>query len=282
MTKKGVPMNIRDQVKLSFYSDQLMKSAAMNRVVKAKASQTQVVKHNDSLSISKQAEAAQKNAVSLRSQMNGVQFEIYNLYMDRQRLNNQIDKVLSESGISLSKHENLTLHVDENNRITVEGIDDEQKRTKIEAALNDNDKRFGARLLSHAELVDEQNGIPLDKEAYEKWHVNEFLKTTAGLTLSDISLNENGEFIGGNERFNQVIEVAASPKSDLEKSFQNMLKKLKNVLEKGPDTIANRSASFGYSSGTLIDLNVSKGFSTGQLNEWLNDSFLKEALLSMD
>ncbi|MBM7542578.1 DUF4885 family protein [Amphibacillus cookii] len=275
-------MNIRDQVKLSFYSDQLMKSAAMNRVVKAKASQTQVVKHNDSLSISKQAEAAQKNAVSLRSQMNGVQFEIYNLYMDRQRLNNQIDKVLSESGISLSKHENLTLHVDENNRITVEGIDDEQKRTKIEAALNDNDKRFGARLLSHAELVDEQNGIPLDKEAYEKWHVNEFLKTTAGLTLSDISLNENGEFIGGNERFNQVIEVAASPKSDLEKSFQNMLKKLKNVLEKGPDTIANRSASFGYSSGTLIDLNVSKGFSTGQLNEWLNDSFLKEALLSMD
>ncbi|WP_017472130.1 DUF4885 family protein [Amphibacillus jilinensis] len=271
-------MNIRDKVKLSFYSDQLLKSATMNRPVKAKVSQAQVVKHNDSLSISKQAEAAQKNAVSLRSQMNGVQFEIYNLYMDRQRLNNQINEALSESGISLSQHENLTLHVDGNNSIRVEGIEDEQKRAQIEAVLNDDDKRFGARLLSHAELVGEQNGIPLDREAYEKWHVNAFLKTVAGLSLSDVSLNEIGEITGGNERLERVIEASIDPKSDLANSFQSMLKKLKNVLLKGPDTIADRSASFGYSGGTLVDLNVSKGFSTGQLNEWLNDSFLKEVL----
>lgn len=35
--------------------------------------------------------------------MNGVQFEIYNLYVDRQRLNSQIDETLRESGISLSE-----------------------------------------------------------------------------------------------------------------------------------------------------------------------------------
>lgn len=59
--------------------------------------------------------------------MNGVQFEIYNLYVDRQRLNSQIDETLRESGISLSESEHLTLHVDGNNRIIVEGIEDEQK-----------------------------------------------------------------------------------------------------------------------------------------------------------
>ncbi|WP_457983153.1 DUF4885 family protein [Bacillus paralicheniformis] len=273
-------MNIRDRVKLSLYSEQLMKPAAAEMPAKTTGSKRMVGTQTDTLSISKQAEAAQKNAPSLRSQMNGVQFEIYNLYVDRQRLNSQIDETLRESGISLSESEHLTLHVDGNNRIIVEGIEDEQKRTRIEAVLNNSDKRFGARLLSHAELIGEQNGTRLDKEAYEKWHVNEFLKTIAGLSLADVSLDEKGEFEGGNERLIRVIESAKDPKSDLEKSFQNMLKKLKNVLAKGPDTIADRSASFGYAGGTLIDLNVSKGFSAGQLNEWLDDPFLKEVLLN--
>ncbi|MDI5788930.1 hypothetical protein PO124_12470 [Bacillus licheniformis] len=47
--------------------------------------------------------------------------------MDRQRLNSQIEGALRESGISLSESEHLTLHVDGHNRITVEGIEDEQK-----------------------------------------------------------------------------------------------------------------------------------------------------------
>ncbi|UTR15943.1 DUF4885 domain-containing protein [Salipaludibacillus sp. LMS25] len=274
-------MNIKDSVKYSLYSEQLMQLVAKKSSGKTKGPQVQVDRQKDTLSISKQAvEASHNNGPTIRSQMNGVQFEIYNLYMDRQLLNNQIAEALNENGIFLSNRENLTLHVDGNNRIAVEGIADEQKRAQIEAVLNDSDKRFGARLLSHAELIGEQNGTPLDKEAYEKWHVNEFLKTTAGLSLSDVSLNEEGELIGGNERLDRVIEAAADPKSDLEKSFQNMLKKLKNVLKKGPDTIADRSASFGYSSGTLIDLNVSKGFSTGQLNQWLDDPFLKDILLN--
>ncbi|OMI26263.1 DUF4885 domain-containing protein [Bacillus haynesii] len=273
-------MNIRDRVKLSLYSEQLMKPAAAEMPAKTRGSKRMAVSQTDTLSISKQAEAAQKNAPSLRSQMNGVQFEIYNLYVDRQRLNSQIEGALRENGISLSESEHLTLHVDGHNRITVEGMEDEQKRTRIEAVLNDSDKRFGARLLSHAELIGEQNGTPLDKEAYEKWHVNEFLKTITGLSLADVSLDEKGELEGGNEKLIQVIEAAKDPKSDMEKSFQNMLKKLKNVLAKGPDTIADRSASFGYSGGTLIDLNVSKGFSAGQLNEWLDDPFLKEVLLN--
>lgn len=254
-------MNIRDRVKLSLYSEQLMKPAAANVPAKTKGSKRMPASQTDTLSISKQAESAQKNAPSLRSQMNGVQFEIYNLYVDRQRLNSQIEGALRESGISLSESEHLTLHVDGHNRITVEGIEDEQKRTRIEAVLNDSDKRFGARLLGHAELIGEQNGTPLDKQAYEKWHVNEFLKTVAGLSLADVSLDERGELEGGNEKLTRVIESAKDPKSDLEKSFQNILKKLKNVLAKGPDTILDRSASFGYAGGTLIDLNVSKGFS---------------------
>ncbi|MCY8019469.1 DUF4885 family protein [Bacillus licheniformis] len=276
-------MNIRDRVKLSLYSERLMKPAVVKMPAKTNVSKAQAASQTDTLSISKQAEAAQKNAPSLRSQMNGVQFEIYNLYVDRQRLNSQIDEALRESGISLSESEHLTLHVDGHNRITVEGMEDEQTRARIEAVLNDSDKRFGARLLSHAELIGEQNGTPLDKQAYEKWHVNEFLKTVAGLSLADVSLDERGELKGGNEKLIRVIESAKDPKSDLEKSFQNMLKKLKklkNVLAKGPDTIADRSASFGYAGGTIIDLNVSKGFSAGQLNEWLDDPFLREVLLN--
>ncbi len=74
-------MNIRDRVKLSLYSEQLMKPAAANVPAKTKGSKRMPASQTDTLSISKQAEAAQKNAPSLRSQMNGVQFEIYNQFV---------------------------------------------------------------------------------------------------------------------------------------------------------------------------------------------------------
>nr|MDH3155728.1 hypothetical protein [Bacillus licheniformis] len=68
-----------------------MKPAAANVPAKTKGSKRMPASQTDTLSISKQAESAQKNAPSLRSQMNGVQFEIYNLYVDRRRLNSQIE-----------------------------------------------------------------------------------------------------------------------------------------------------------------------------------------------
>lgn len=62
-------MNIRDRVKLSLYSEQLMKPAAANVPAKTKGSKRMPASQTDTLSISKQAESAQKNAPSLRSQM---------------------------------------------------------------------------------------------------------------------------------------------------------------------------------------------------------------------
>ncbi|MCF7619999.1 DUF4885 domain-containing protein [Bacillus sonorensis] len=270
-------MNIRDKVKLALYTEKLMDAVSHKQPAKTNRSETQAAAKKDTLTISKQAEQAQKNGPSLKSQMNGVQFEIYHLYVNRQRLNSRIEKALRENGITLAENESIQIHVDGKNHITVEGTFDDQKRAQIEKALN-GVEQLGARLLSHSDYVGEQNGKPIDKVAYEKWHVNEFLKTMAGLTLADVSLNEAGDIIGGNEKLEQVIQAAADPKSDLEKSFGNMLVKLKNVLKKGPDTIADRSASFGYSGGTLIDLNVSKGFSTGQIDEWLDDPFLRNAI----
>ncbi|MDI5788931.1 hypothetical protein PO124_12475 [Bacillus licheniformis] len=82
-------------------------------------------------------------------------------------------------------------------------------------------------------------------------------ETVAGLSLADVSLDERGELEGGNEKLTRVIESAKDPKATWRR-VSNILKKLKNVLAKGPDTIPDRSASFGYAGGTLIDLNVSK------------------------
>ncbi|KAA6474197.1 DUF4885 domain-containing protein [Bacillus swezeyi] len=270
-------MNIRDTVKLALFTEKLKDS--LSKQSNTKKSETEAATKKDTLTISKEAEEAQKNGQSGKLQMNGAQSAIYSLYVDRQRLSSTIEETLSENGITLAENESIQIHIDGKNHITVEGTLDDQKRAQIEKALN-GVEQLAARLLSHWDLVGEQNGTPIDKAVYEKWHVNEFLKTMAGLTLSDVGLNEAGEITGGNEKLDRIIQAAADPKSDLENSFQNMLKKLKNVLKKGPDTIADRSASFGYSGGTLIDMNVSKGFSTGQIEEWLDDSFLRKVILN--
>ncbi|ATH94229.1 hypothetical protein [Bacillus glycinifermentans] len=270
-------MNIRDRVKLALYTEKLMDFVSNKQQSKTKRPETEAAAKKDTLTISKEAEEAQKNGRSVKSQMNGVQLSIYFLYENRQLLNSDIEKALRENGITLAENESMQIHVDGKNHITVEGTFDNQKRAQIEKALNGAEE-LGAELLSHSDYVGEQNGKPVDKAAYEKWHVNEFLKTMAGLTLSDVSLNEAGDIIGGNEKLEKVIQAAANPKSDLDRSCGNMLKKLKNVLAKGSDAIPDRSASFGYSGGTLIDLNVSKGFSAAQIDEWLDDPFLRNAI----
>ncbi|MFO6497150.1 MULTISPECIES: DUF4885 domain-containing protein [Bacillus] len=272
-------MNIRDTVKLTLFTEKLKDSLSYKQQSNTKRSESEAVAKKDTLTISKQAEEAQKNGQSGKPRMNGAQFAIYSLYVDRQRLSSTIEETLSENGITLAENESIQIHIDEKNNITVEGTLDDQKRVQIEKALN-GVEQLGARLLSHSDYVDEQNGKPVDKAAYEKWHVNEFLKTMAGLTLSDVSLNEAGDIIGGNEKLEKVMQAAANPKSDLDRSCRSMLKKLKNVLAKGPDTIPDRSATFGYSGGTLMDLNVSKGFSTGELEEWLDDPLLRKAILN--
>lgn len=53
-------MNIRDRVKLSLYSERLMKPAAANVPAKTKGSKRMPASQTDTLSISKQAESAQK------------------------------------------------------------------------------------------------------------------------------------------------------------------------------------------------------------------------------
>lgn len=53
-------MNIRDRVKLSLYSEQLMKPAAAEMPAKTTGSKRMAGSQTDTLSISKQAEAAQK------------------------------------------------------------------------------------------------------------------------------------------------------------------------------------------------------------------------------
>ncbi|MGR3205139.1 DUF4885 domain-containing protein [Bacillus glycinifermentans] len=270
-------MNIRDRVKLALYTEKLIDFVSNKQQSKTKRAETKAAVKKDTLTISKEAAEAQKNGQSGKPRMNGAQSAIYDLYVDRQRLSSTIEETLSKNGITLAENENIQIHVDGKNHITVEGTFDDQKRAQIEKALNGVEE-LGARLLSHSDYVGEQNGKPVDKVAYEKWHVNEFLKTMAGLTLSDVSLNEAGDIIGGNEKLEKVIQAAANPKSDLDRSCGNMLKKLKNVLAKGPDAIPDRSASFGYSGGTLIDLNVSKGFSAARIDEWLDDPFLRNAI----
>ena len=272
-------MNINSRVDYTLFAKRLRETSYGTSSPRAKETARAAAVPKDAVTISAEAQEAQKNSPSLRSQMNGVQFEIYNLYLDRQRLNSQIEQTLSEHGIPRNEQENLTFRVAGDNRITVEGASDAQTKARIEAALNESDKRFGARLLSHGELVAEQNGTSINKAAYEKWHVNEFLQTLTGLSLADVGLNEAGEFVGGNDKLDQVIKAAAQPQTDLENSFRNMLEKLKNVLRKGPDTIPDRSAVFGYSGGSLVDLDTKKGFSPKQLADWLEDPFLKRVLL---
>lgn len=184
---------------------------------------------------------------------------------DREFFNQIINNALAKEGIKLSAKEKLTLTIDKDGEITVSGINDQEKKAKIEKVLNDSLKENIKELMLHIESVKAMNG-KTKPGVLEKWMVYDFLKNEAGQDLSELKL-VNGEIVGANEQLQQILNGERDFGKDQE-YVDEVIAKLNWLLAYGVDKIPDLEQKIDFQNGSLIDIDSSIGFGTDQLKTW--------------
>ncbi len=189
---------------------------------------------------------------------------------DREAFNQAINNALAKQGIKLSAKEKMTLTIDKDGQITVSGIEDQAKKTKIEETLNSALKDVSTGLMMHIESIKAMNGKQ-DTRVLDKWMVYNFLKEEAGQDLDELKLVD-GEILGANETLQKIIDGKVDF-GDKNEYVREVITKLKSVLAYGVDKIADLEQKIDFQNGSLIDKDLKIGFGPEQLKTWF-DSFV--------
>lgn len=189
---------------------------------------------------------------------------------ERDAFNQIINNALTKAGIKLSSKEKMTLTIDKDGQITVSGIDDQAKKTKIEETLNKALKDVSTELMMHIESVKAMNGKENTK-ILDKWMVYNFLKEEAGQNLNELKLVD-GEIVGANETLQKIIDGKADFGTKNEYVME-VITKLKSILTTGADKISDLEQKIDFQNGSLIDIDSNIGFGPNQLKTWF-DSFV--------
>lgn len=137
----------------------------------------------DTVDISPEAKTMSMDYISGRSTLerselaDSVRAKLQTLVKSRRDLDGQINAVLKEAGIKLADGEKLRIETTSGGKIKVGGIEDKEKRKKIEDALN-NEAGLGAKVQKH--------------NATQRKLSSE-LKADTGLSLSELILEAKGE-----------------------------------------------------------------------------------------
>lgn len=187
---------------------------------------------------------------------------------DRQTYNQMINDTLARQGIKLSPNEKMNLTIDKDGKITVSGINDQQKKTGIEATLNEVFKDKSTGLMMHIESVLAMNGKDTP-EALDKWMVYDFLKDYTGQDLSELKLID-GQIIGAGEKLQKILG-GEEDFGENNEFVREVMAKLKSVLAYGIDKIPDLKLTIDFQNGSLIDRDVANGFGPEQLKTWFGD-----------
>ena len=186
----------------------------------------------------------------------------------REAFNQVINDALANEGIKLSSREKITLTIDKDGQITVFGINDPQKKVKLEEVLNNAFKDDRTSLMLHIESVKAMNGKS-EPGVLEKWMVYDFLKKEAGQDLGELKLVD-GQIVGANDELQKILDGAADPGKD-NAYVTEVITKLKSLLAYGVDKIPDLEQSIDFQDGSLVDRDVNYGFGPGQLATWFNN-----------
>lgn len=187
---------------------------------------------------------------------------------DREEYNEIINDALAGQGIKLSSREKMTLTIDKDGVITVSGISDQQKKAKIEEAMNSAVKDASTGFMMHIESVKAMNGQETPG-VLEKWMVYDFLKDEAGQDLGELKL-VNGKITGANQKLQQIIDGERDFGENTE-YVQEIMTTLKSILTIGVNKIPDLKQSIDFQNGSLIDKDVTNGFGTDQLKTWFQE-----------
>lgn len=193
---------------------------------------------------------------------------VLNNLEDRQAYNQTINDALAEQGIKLSAREKMTLTIDKDGRITVSGINDQSKKTKIEETLNSAMKDASTGLMMHIESIKAMNGQETPG-VLEKWMVYDFLKNEAGQDLSELKLSD-GKITGANEKFQEIIDGKQDFGENTEYT-REVMTNLKSILATGENKIPDLQESIDFQNGSLVDKDVKNGYGPDQLKTWFQD-----------
>lgn len=199
---------------------------------------------------------------------NGMQLLAWGAQRARNSLNEKINSTLEENGVSLSQNENFSISVSTNGKISVSGLDDAEKKSKIEEILNnDLDSR---QLFTHIDNVKGLNGVRTTSQIqYHKMYVRQLVRS-CGQELEDLQL-VNGEIVGANDKLRELINKAENGTDDGAKTLKVHFDRLKSFLADGLEKIPDKELTIDFQNGSLIDKDVKYGFGPEQLKSWYDD-----------
>ncbi len=185
----------------------------------------------------------------------------------RKKIAERIDNALRSAGLELREDEKLAISVNEKNEIVVGGLKDKAKAQKIQEALNA-DKGLAKEMKNHV-AAGKINENAAKQEAYQahleatgqsapgdldelftspalrNYVIDEYLLENAGLGLSDLHLDYDGEgnaaIVGGDDSFRAMLA-----------EDQQLGATIGAILESG-DTSAHFNVSFDYANGAITD-----------------------------
>ena len=185
---------------------------------------------------------------------------------------NRLTDALAENGIVLGKDEKLDIKLSSNAAYTVSGIEDEEKRQKIEEIVNktlDSAYRLYVEFLRvpgfpKTEASSAQNSKALVTSTCIRT-VEQYLKeNAAGVTLKDLYLDAKGNICGGlpQETLDQLNNAVTVKDTEDLKNYteeelylsrhkETMQEVLKTIKTYGIDNLPQLNYYFAYSDGKL-------------------------------
>lgn len=197
----------------------------------------------------------------------------------RKRMNESINQLLEENGISLSEDTDLRLRVDPYEyKIHVSGVD-ETLAKRIEDILNKG--KNGAYLYEHIELCNPKyNGFKQPKQylwdtaVQEKAVIWHFVNDLTGYDIRKLE-NKNGIIYtpDGSNLWDVVKEEYGKRFVDADTtgvSLQSVYEDYQIYVKEGWAKEEERGLTIGYRNGFLYDIDTEYGYGPGQ-DEWLKN-----------
>ncbi|MGE6632044.1 DUF4885 family protein [Bacillus sp. NPDC077027] len=198
-------------------------------------------------------DAAFRNEKLYDPTLESVEKKIFN----RQKVNEQLQALFSNNGITIPGNTNLTFTIDPNTfKLVVSGSKDESLMNQIEDILNtDNNTR---ELFFHIMKSRSDDSTQFTTETLEKFRLVNQIKTVTGYNLKDLDI-VNGKFVtddGINIFDIYKEELLKNPYTSKYASIaaSHYGAQLYELAKNGFDSIPDLVLSIGYENGSLQDI----------------------------
>ncbi|GEM_PF-3232348 len=202
---------------------------------------------------------------------------------DRENLNNELNKLFKENGITFEEGEKFSIELDSLKNLKIKGLKDDKKAEKIKnlienskCTVTSNGKTFKKKMIG--EIYDTMysarnlNG-EITHQGYAKNEADNFIHEYFGQSIKDLSYDKSsGKYLGANSELQKVLDGDYSNLIEawLGKARKNnpeynggsgtcimltkpIIENLKEIVKNGQNSIPDFNFSINFENGKLDD-----------------------------